>query len=69
MLVTLISLRGMISNIAIENPEHNSAIEKMDRLMSKLGPLARMDTKEIIPLIKKLDNIITFYFPNFIFAH
>ena len=39
---SLIELRGMISNVAIENPAHNREIELIDRLIEKHGGLARI---------------------------
>lgn len=50
MTYSLIELRGMISNVAIENPAHNRVIKIIDGLIEKYGCLARIswdDFKEL----------------------
>ena len=41
----------MIANVAIENPEHNQAISKLDMLIGRFGLLAKADMDMIIKVL------------------
>jgi hypothetical protein len=51
MIATLCEIKGMIANVAIENPEHNQAISKLDMLIGRFGLLAKADMDMIIKVL------------------
>lgn len=48
--IPLITLQGMISSLAIENPDHAHALDKIDMLIDKFGPLKRINKDDILLL-------------------
>ncbi|MFA5381930.1 MAG: hypothetical protein WC356_02105 [Candidatus Micrarchaeia archaeon] len=51
MIATLCEIKGMIANVAIENPEHNQAISRLDLIIDKYGLMARVDSDMIIKIL------------------
>jgi hypothetical protein len=50
--ISLVELRGMLANLAIENGEHWLAISKVDLLIGKFGPFRRIDLDDMLLLYK-----------------
>ena len=50
-LITLTELRGIIANCAIEDEAHQPAVNAVQSLIDRYGPLAKVDSKKIIQIL------------------
>lgn len=49
--ITLIGLRGLVANVAIDNPAHNKQIEQIDIWRGKFGDLAIVNIDEALEVL------------------
>lgn len=53
MKINLFALRGMIASLAIENPEHDKVLKKIEMLIDKLGGTRTIDMDGILELYRE----------------